>query len=228
MPPTPDSTSPPGPPRVKVCGVRDPHEALALEALGIEWIGFNFHPASARYISPEDAAPVVASLRRARAVGVFVDLPASRIRGILATTGIRMVQLHGSEGWDTIRALDVPVIKALPHTRLRDLGGLGAALPAAPAAAPLEYLLVDTQVAPSGGAAGGTFGGSGLPFDWGLLAAARPPLPVFLAGGLGPHNLAEAVAACRPFAVDLNSKVEISPGRKDLSRVEACLKLLGR
>ncbi len=233
--------------RVKVCGIREPSEAAALDALGVDWIGFNFHPASPRYIAPEAAAPIIRSLKRSVPVGVFVDVPAARIAQVAAITGIRMIQLHGSEDWDAIRAMPLPVIKALPHTRLADLGGLRPGLqapaavgaePAAGAAAPasrgpgsashgpLAYLLVDTQAKASAGEAG--FGGSGQVFDWGLLAAHPLPLPLFLAGGLGPGNLAAAVAATAPFAVDLNSKVEISPGRKDLEKIRTCLSLLGR
>jgi phosphoribosylanthranilate isomerase len=108
------------------------------------------------------------------------------------------------------------IIKAIPHTRLPDLGGLKAHVK--DKAAPPEYFLVDTQ------AKEGAFGGTGQVFDWGLLARHPLPRPFFLAGGLGPHNLAEALKA-KPFAVDLNSKVEIAPGRKDIKKVEACLKI---
>lgn len=251
--------------KAKVCGIRDAAEAAALDAMGVDWLGFNFHPGSARYIAPEDAAPIIAGLKHSVAVGVFVDAGADRIREVAAITGIRMAQLHGSEDWSAIRAAGaavgsggpgLQVIKALPHTALADLGGLRAGWPAGGASpAPLEYLLVDTHVkpaatgvetaAPAAGAAGspggaaaspaitdasaagaGIFGGSGKAFDWTLLERHALPLPCFLAGGLGPHNLAEAVRICRPFAVDLNSKVETSPGRKDLAKVEACLRIL--
>jgi phosphoribosylanthranilate isomerase len=229
--------------KVKVCGIRDAAEAAALDAMGVDWLGFNFHPGSARYISPEDAAPIIAGLKRSVAVGVFVDAGADRIREVAATTGIRMAQLHGSEDWSAIReagaagGAGLRIIKAVPHTALADLGGLRAGWPAGGVSpAPLEYLLVDTQVkAPATGleagaaetaAGAGVFGGSGQAFDWTLLERHALPLPCFLAGGLGPHNLAEAVRACKPFAVDLNSKVETAPGRKDLAKVEACLGIL--
>lgn len=235
--------------RIKVCGIRDPGEAAALDALGVDWIGFNFHPASARYITPEAAAPIIRSLKRSVAVGVFVDADAARVKAVADRTGIRMAQLHGAENWDAIQGMPLPVIKALPHTRLADLGGLRdrirrTALPGAAAVAtqvpdsvedamaaaaangPLEYLLIDTQVRPKPGDTG--FGGTGQVFDWSLLARHPLPLPYFLAGGLGPHNLETALAACSPFAVDLNSKVEIAPGRKDFSKIEACLAILGR
>jgi phosphoribosylanthranilate isomerase len=212
------------PRRIKVCGIRDPGEAEALDALGIGWIGFNFHPASARYITPEAAAPIIRSLRNSVPVGVFVDASPERVAEIAALTGIAMAQLHGSESWETVQAMPLPVIKAIPHTRLADLAGLRASL-VAHGPGRLTYLLVDTQAkTPSG--PGPVFGGTGEAFDWALLKAHPLPLPLFLAGGLGPGNLAAAWSAATPFAVDLNSKVEVSPGRKDLAKVRACVDIL--
>lgn len=209
--------NPNAPNRIKVCGIRDPAEAEALDALGIGWIGFNFHPASARYIAPEDAAPIIKSLKRSVPVGVFVDADPARVAEVAARSGIRMVQLHGSETWETVQSMPLPVIRAIPHTRLADLSGLRARL-AAEGPGILEYLLIDTQ---SKG-----FGGTGEAFDWNLLKAHPLPLPFLLAGGLGPGNLAAAWAAAAPFAVDLNSRVEVSPGRKDLAKVRACVDVL--
>ena len=218
----------------------------------MDWIGYNFHPASARYVTPAEAAPMARALVRARPVGVFVDADPRFVIDVAAETGIRYVQLHGREDWDYVMRMTLPVIKAIPHTRLEDLGGLREGLEAAlrkggkggkGGKPPLIHFLVDTQAAgtgvsgatyvggaggalagkPAPGGAQGEFGGSGLTFDWNLMKRHPLPLPYFLAGGLGPHNLASALAAGDPFAVDLNSKVEISPGRKDLEKVQACL-----
>lgn len=218
----------PQPCRVKVCGIRDPAEARSLDALGVDWIGFNFHPGSSRHIPAEAAAPIIGSLRSAVPVGVFVDAPVEEVLRIIAVTGIRAVQLHGSEDGDYVRRMPIPVIKAIPHDRLADAGGMreaaagrtpGTELSKGPAS-PLAFFLVDTQ------AGAGGFGGSGKTFDWSLLARHPLPLPYFLAGGLGPDNLATALRACSPFAVDLNSKVETAPGRKDLDKVKACLEIV--
>lgn len=217
---------------VKICGIREPAEAAALDALGVDWIGFNFHPASPRYVAPEAAAPMARALKRALPVGVFVDAPIDHVISVAKATGIRLIQLHGGEDWDYVRQMPLPVIKAIPHTRLADWGGLKAGLEAALAGEralaadgagsmePLTYFLVDT-------AAGKAFGGTGQAFAWDLLQAHPLPLPIFLAGGLGPDNLAAALKA-RPFAVDLNSKVELAPGKKDLEKVKACLEMARR
>ncbi len=269
----PPAFRPPFPSRtqVKICGLRDPDQALALDALGVDWLGFNFHPGSKRYIAPKDAFPIISKLRHARAVGVFVDLPAEEIERIADTTGIAYAQLHGREGWDVINGLTVPVIKAIPHTRLGDLGGFAEGL-RRDGPGVLEYFLVDTQVTPNpagnretgvspelpqagahlasahsfaangasekprpsgevdtGGNAG--FGAGGQTFDWDLLKQNPLPLPYFLAGGLGPENLASALrilgsGSVPPFAVDLNSRVESAPGNKDMAKIRVCLAIV--
>lgn len=204
-------------PRVKVCGITRREDALALDALGVDYLGFNFWTRSKRFIEPDAAAAIIAQLRHAEPVGIFVDHTPEEIASIAARTGIRAAQLHGSENRDTIERVNLPVIKAIPHTRILDWGGL---LPEWPlrSGQPRQFL-VDTQ-------AGTAFGGSGAAFDWNLLRDSALPRPFFLAGGIGPENLAKALRIARPFAVDLNSKVETVPGIKDAGLVERCLKIL--
>ena len=122
--------------QIKVCGIRDPRDAADLDALGVDWLGFNFSPRSKRHITPKAAAPLVRGLRRAIPVGVFVDEDPGRVAEIIRITGIRYAQLHGSEGWEYIAAMPIPVIKAIPHDRLADLGGLREGLARAQAGSP--------------------------------------------------------------------------------------------
>ncbi len=145
-----------------------------------------------------------------------------QIRETVAETGIQWIQLHGHEGWDILDNLQLPVIKAIPHTQLESYGGLklewgsrGASQREASTANP-RYFLVDTQ-------AGSAFGGTGQSFDWDELHQHKLPRPFFLAGGLGPENIGEALKQTHPYAVDLNSRVEISPGIKNLERVKDCM-----
>jgi phosphoribosylanthranilate isomerase len=204
---------------VKVCGITRAEDAQALDELGVDYLGFNFWPRSKRYITPEAAAPLIAALRHAEAVGVFVDHTPEEIARIAAITGIRSAQLHGSETWDVIAQVELPVIKAIPHTQLAEWGGLRPNWDARAEVDHPRQFLVDTATASA-------FGGTGAAFDWKTLDRAHLPRPLFLAGGLGPHNLAEAVRIARPFglyAVDLNSKVETAPGVKDVKAVERCL-----
>jgi phosphoribosylanthranilate isomerase len=230
--------------RIKICGIRRPGDAEALDALSVDYLGFNFHPASKRFVEPGAAAEMISHLKNAEPVGVFVDASPDHIAEIIRITGIRWVQLHGHEGWDVLEKISLPVIKAIPHTRLRDYGGLKAEWESREGHP--RYFLVDTFVdkannadsddenSGKGNGSGrdkksGTFGGSGKVFDWSLLKTAALPAPFFLAGGLGPENLEAALKAIRPFmpfAVDLNSKVETAPGIKDIGLVKRCLEIV--
>ncbi len=207
----------PGRVRVKVCGITRPVDAEALDALGVDYLGFNFFSGSQRYVDPEKAAAMIARLRRAEPVGIFVDENPARVAAIAALTGIRMVQLHGNEDWKSLDKIGLPIIKALPHTQLQNYGGLKAEWNAR--AVHPEYFLIDTQSETG-------FGGSGKTFDWSWLRANPLPRPFFLAGGLGPENLTEAVEAARPYAVDLNSRVESAPGIKDVEKIRVCMQQL--
>jgi phosphoribosylanthranilate isomerase len=203
--------------RVKVCGITRAEDARALDPK-VDWLGFNFWPGSKRYIAPEAAAPIIAALKHAVPVGVFVDHSPEEIARIAALTGIRVAQLHGSEGWDVLDAVDLPVIKAIPQDRIHDWGGLKADWDRHAGKQP-QWFLVDSKTDKG-------FGGTGAAFDWTLLRDGNLPVPFFLAGGIGPDNIADAVRATRPYAVDLNSKVETAPGIKDVGAVERCLQAM--
>jgi phosphoribosylanthranilate isomerase len=206
-------------PLIKVCGITRLEDALALEAMGARYLGFNFWPGSKRYIAPEAAAAILAKLAPAtEPVGVFVDHSAAEINAIARKTGIRWAQLHGSEGWDVLDGVELPVIKAIPQDRIGDWGGLRAEWDAHAGKQP-RYFLVDSKTEQG-------FGGTGSAFDWDLLKPGALPRPIFLAGGLGPDNVADAARATRPYALDLNSRVESAPGVKDAGRVQACFDAL--
>ncbi|MCD6025054.1 MAG: phosphoribosylanthranilate isomerase [Fibrobacteria bacterium] len=204
---------------VKVCGITRGKDAIAFDRMGVDWLGFNFWRGSKRLIQPAAAANIIQRLKHAVPVGVFVNHTAAEINAIAAQTGIQWVQLHGEEGWDVLDGITLPVIKAIPHTRIADWGGLRADWDAHVGKQP-EYFLVDTQT-------GTEFGGTGRSFDWNLLKESLLPRPFFLAGGLGPENVALA-KNLEPYAVDLNSKVETTPGMKDVAKVALCLDALGK
>jgi phosphoribosylanthranilate isomerase len=207
--------------RVKICGITRPSDAEALDALPIDYLGFNFSPRSKRFVEPRTAAEMISRLQHAEPVGVFVDASPKHILEVAGATGIRWIQLHGNEDWDVLEKIALPVIKAIPHTRLSDYGGLK--MEWGNRQGQPRYFLVDTLAAAQGGDA---FGGSGHAFDWSLLESKPLPLPYFLAGGLGPENLARALTSVKPFAVDLNSRVESAPGIKDLDLVKQCLEIV--
>jgi phosphoribosylanthranilate isomerase len=195
--------------RVKICGVTRAEDALAAARLGADAVGFNFWPRSRRYLPPAAAAAIVRSLPpQVATFGVFVDPSRAELEAALAASGVGAAQLHGDEPPALCLGLGVPVVKALRIRDGHDLAGL--------AAYEVRAFLLD---APSPG-----YGGSGTTFDWSIAAAAAREVPVLLAGGLVPDNVAEAVRAVRPLGVDVASGVESAPGVKDLAKVEAFIR----
>ncbi|MGB5096313.1 MAG: phosphoribosylanthranilate isomerase [Porticoccaceae bacterium] len=194
--------------RVKICGITREADAQAAADAGADAIGLVFHPASPRCVSLALAASIARIVGPfVTTVGLFVDAAPDRVREVLACTGIHLLQLHGNETPAYCAQFGVPFIKAL-----RMAPGLDPAAAAAnyPAAAGLLFDAWDPLVA----------GGTGVGFDWSRLPAQRG-LPLILAGGLDPTNVAEAVRQVRPYAVDVSSGVEVSPGIKDPRLIRA-------
>lgn len=220
------------PVHVKICGLRRIEDAHAAVRAGADYLGFILAPGSPRTVTLEE----LAALRRgidlgaARIVGVVRDQPAAWINDAVRLCGLDYVQLHGHEPRDFAGALAVPVLRvvrvrtpaahvARPAAHLDPDGGRYGAL--APAVLPpnIFAVLFDSQNA------AGQSGGLGLRADVDAVLAARatlpPGTPVFLSGGLTPGNVADAVRAVRPFAVDVSSGVESAPGVKDATRIAA-------
>jgi phosphoribosylanthranilate isomerase len=189
--------------RVKVCGITNLEDALAAVGAGAELLGFNFYARSPRYVTPSAARRVVERLPEGvECVGVFVNESAPEdVARVAREAGVGAVQLHGDETPEFCRGLaGLTTIKALRV-------GPGYS-PEAAAGYPTDAVLLDAYVA-------GEWGGTGHTFDWALARRTREAVPkLFLAGGLNPDNVAEAVASVRPYAVDVCSGVETSPGRK--------------
>lgn len=187
--------------RVKICGVTRLEDALAAVRLGADALGFNFWPGSRRFIAPAAAKVIIRQLPPlVTSVGVFVDPSHDEAVAAAAISGVQVIQLHGGESPVLCRSFQLPVLKAIP------VGG-PEALEAAERYAGLAGLLLD---APSPG-----HGGSGQPCHWPTARALAGRAPVILAGGLHPGNVAGAIAAVRPYGVDVASGVEQSPGVKD-------------
>jgi phosphoribosylanthranilate isomerase len=196
--------------RVKICGVTRPADARAAAEAGADAIGLNFHPASPRCVGDAAAAAILRELPPlVAAVGVFVEVPhRAAAERVQALGRITTVQMHGRQLFPP----DCEPLQFIPAFAVRDAAGLeevtryleacrqAGCLPAA--------VLVD-------GYAAGLAGGTGRTVPWDLLAEFRPPVPLILAGGLTPDNVAEAVRRVRPYAVDVAGGVESSPGVKD-------------
>jgi phosphoribosylanthranilate isomerase len=202
--------------RIKICGITNVEDAaLAVDAQA-DAVGLNFYPASPRFCPAEQAQEIARMLPRSVCkVGVFVNATVGEIRRSRETLGLDLVQLHGDEPPEMLRELlGVPILRAFRASD--DWGPTSEYLKACHRLACMpRMVLVDR-------AQSGQYGGTGKTLDWPALAAARRHLdgvPLVLAGGLKPDNVAEEIATVRPWAVDTASGVESSPGKKSAALV---------
>jgi phosphoribosylanthranilate isomerase len=200
--------------RIKICGVTRSADAREAGRLGADAVGLNFYEGSPRRIEPVAVDGVLAELPPfVEAIGVFVNRPLREVFTHLESWArIHVVQWHGENcetGADEPRRLipAFPVRDASSLTTVTHYIEACRALGRAPAA-----ILLD-------GHAPGRHGGTGRIAPWELIAAFRPGVPIILAGGLTPDNVAEAVRIVRPYAVDVASGVESAPGVKDMDKM---------
>jgi phosphoribosylanthranilate isomerase len=187
--------------RVKICGITNERDALLAVDAGAHALGFLFAP-SPRQVTPAQAAAVIAALPPfVQTVGVFVD---GDVEEVLAQCPLDVVQFHGDEPPETLaRTRGVRRIKAFRVAQSADLEPLARYREVA------DSFQLDARVV-------GVAGGTGHTFPWHLAREARRfGRPIILAGGLSPDNVAAAIAAGAPDAVDVSSRVEVSPGHKD-------------
>lgn len=183
---------------IKICGIFDVRGGLAAIDAGADYLGFVFYPPSSRALDIPRAQRLLTDLRGARpsgwqAVGVFVNEPLSVIADTTSACPLDVVQLNGEETPDYIRRIAVPVFKALRFREAHD-----AALPTARQLGATRVLL-DANIP-------GRYGGTGVPYDWSRVNTAVAE--GFLAGGLTPENVGQALALARPWGVDVSSGVE--------------------
>ncbi|MBP1588880.1 MAG: phosphoribosylanthranilate isomerase [Kiritimatiellae bacterium] len=192
-------------PKVKICGLRRAEDIDFANALRPDLVGFVFAPGSRRRVTQEEALALKRRLDPGiKAAGVFVGASPEAIAAVVASGAIDAVQLHGPDGDEeriaALRALvpGVPLVRAL---KVRDADDLAAA-----EASSADLVLLDAGA------------GDGVPFDWRLLAERPLRRPFFLAGGLTPDNIAEAIRLARPCGVDASSGVETG-GFKDFAKM---------
>lgn len=199
------------PTKVKICGITRAEDARRAVELGAWAIGLIFWPQSARRCELQEAEAIAAELRRRVALtGVFVNAPLDEVAYTADRCSLSILQLHGDEGpafcREAARRTGCRVMKA---TRVKDAGSIRALAPF-----DVDYHLLDAHKP-------GRVGGTGETFQWELVRAHDRHVPIVLSGGLTPDNVADAIAATRPFAVDTASGTEASPGRKDPAKLEA-------
>ncbi len=210
---------------IKICGFRDAANAVAVVHAGVDFIGLNFWPGSKRFVAPSLGVDLAAAIRDARCgnqqtrvVGLFVNQPVAEVVAVAAQTQLDVIQLHGDESAEFLTELKVAtglaVWKAVavhPERATAMTTTLATWANAGAAAVVLDTATVGR-------------GGSGEVFDWQRVAdvtAATATPRLVLAGGLHQGNVQQAMAILRPWAVDVASAVETTPGIKDLAKVRA-------
>ena len=194
---------------VKICGITNLDDALAAVDAGADLLGFNFWPRSPRYISPANAREITNQLPSSiLKVGVFVNEELPSLLTIASEANLTAIQLHGDESPDYCRQLKQTfVIKALGAQDDLDLSAYA-----------VDAIMLDTKDEL-------LRGGTGRVFDWSLAQhpdkSVKSVAKLFLAGGLSPENVAEAIATVKPYAVDACSSLEETPGKKNHARMRA-------
>jgi phosphoribosylanthranilate isomerase len=193
---------------IKICGITNVDDARAAIDAGADALGFNFYRPSPRYISPESAREIIKQLPDSvLTVGVFVNEDTDSLKNIAAQAGIAAVQLHGDESPGYCREL------AATYEVIKVLAVAGDFNPQVAQAYEVQAIMLDTRDKT-------LRGGTGRAFDWSVASQVNQLVPkLFLAGGLSPENIEEAIEIVRPFAVDACSSLEDSPGRKNHDRM---------
>ena len=200
--------------RVKICGITNVEDAMLAVEFGADELGFNFYRGSKRYLPPQNAREIIDQLPISSGnVGVFVNEPIDSLLEIAEFAGIDGIQLHGDEDMDYIENLQkrtkrfiIKAFRVAPDFLVGDVLDW-----------PLDFPLFDTH-------SSDRYGGTGETFDWeefGVDIYLWFPVSAYLAGGLNPENVADAVRVVRPYAVDVASGVEAQPGRKDPNKMKA-------
>ncbi|MGD8407569.1 MAG: phosphoribosylanthranilate isomerase [Thiohalophilus sp.] len=194
--------------RVKICGITRPQDAITAAHAGADAIGLVFYPDSPRAVDIDQAREILSVLPPfVTSVGLFVDASESAIGRVLEALPLDVLQFHGDESPEECRRYGRPYLKAL---RMREQADVIAT---AHRYHDMAGLLLDTYKS-------GHPGGTGEQFDWHRVPA-KLDVPVVLAGGLTPENVAEAVSIARPYAVDVSGGVESQQGIKDAYKIRS-------
>lgn len=197
--------------RVKICGITRLEDARYCAAAGADFLGFVQYDESPRYVAPPVAREIIDWVVGPEPVGVFVNASAEEVNRACAAAGFRLAQLHGHEPPEVCAAIEVPVIKAVRV--VSDASAEQVRALVEPYRDVADFVLLDTHHT-------SLWGGTGESFNWRLARELAADVDLFLAGGIGADNVAEAVRM-RPYAVDLSSSVEAAPGVKDFDKLGA-------
>jgi len=209
--------------KAKICGLSTEETVQTAIKAGASYIGFVFFPKSPRNVSVDTAARLaeIAGDKVLKA-GVFVNPTDELLKNVIQDVGIDLIQLHGSETVDRIKFIrknfDKKVMKAI------SVAGEDDIKKAHDYENVVDMLLFDAK--PPADLDGALPGGNGLAFDWKLIAGYQWPIPWMLSGGLNENNVLEAIEISGAKIVDVSSGLEITPGNKDINKINAFLKVL--
>jgi phosphoribosylanthranilate isomerase len=212
--------------RIKICGITNVEDALSAARCGADAIGMVFHKPAPRCVTRETARKIIAALPPfVTPVGLFVDAEVVEIREMVESLGLRHIQLHGHEPVETVAALADRIVLKAVRVANESLPGelsLWKQAMARMNLTNLRGLVLETS--------GQGVGGTGIENDWEAIAALQRNgafdglPPIIAAGGLRPENVGRVIRQLRPWAVDVSSGVEGSPGRKSIEKIEAFVK----
>ncbi|MBE9030757.1 phosphoribosylanthranilate isomerase [filamentous cyanobacterium LEGE 11480] len=200
--------------RVKICGITRPDQGATIAALGANALGFICVQQSPRFVDAIQIQQIQQQLPPSIArIGVFMDTDVETIAQVVKIGGLTAVQLHGGESVEDCQAIRdrLPQIELIKALRIRRTWELEMAADYTPA---VDWLLLDAYHPEMGG-------GTGKTLNWESLQSFKPDKPWFLAGGLRPDNIKQALKLIQPDGIDLSSGVEITPGEKDLVAVQS-------
>jgi phosphoribosylanthranilate isomerase len=198
---------------IKICGITNMDDAVMAFAYGADALGFIFYKKSPRYLTPEAAMRIIHELPGdISKVGVFVNHDAHAVRQIYEFCGLDMIQLHGDESPEYCREFPQSIlIKAISPGREEDLSLVDDYSARA--------FIIDSRES-------GLYGGTGKKSNWDVAVKLRDIHPLVLSGGLNIGNILQAIRTVSPHAVDVNSGVEVSPGKKDPRKVQSMIELV--
>jgi len=198
---------------IKICGITNLDDAVNASTYGVDALGFIFYKKSPRYVTPETAKHIIECLPRDTAVvGVFVNHDVHAVKEIYAFCGLDLIQLHGDELPEYCQQFSKSIlIKAFSPRSEEDMNIIKNYL--------VKAVLIDARDT-------GLYGGTGKKSNWELARTLKDKYPLVLSGGLTPDNILDAINTVSPHAVDVNSGVEVSPGKKDPEKVKNIIEMV--
>ncbi len=198
---------------IKICGITNISDALMAAECGVDALGFIFYPNSQRYVAPAKAKEIIQKLPcEISKVGVFVNHEVEEVKEVAQFCGLDLIQLHGDEPPEYCAQFPMSsLIKAVSCQTEEEVRELRKY--------PVAAILTDARDSRQ-------YGGTGKTSDWRLAIMAKEAHSLILTGGLSEKNIRKAIEVVRPQAVDVNSGVEISPGKKDSSKIREIMRIV--